>query len=522
MVIVRIAIFIASVLALLAYNVPIAGADAPLVVAKYYAWFDQNSWDPARLSDMPVARYISADRPTMERQVREAKSAGIDVFSLNWYGPNNPTDSNLQTLLSVAAANNFTVSADMDMTSPLINNPGDVVNCLNYLKRYFSDGSWLRYSGKPVFFFYATRKYDVETWANIRSLVDPAREAVWIGEGDIFTYLRVFDGIYPYSVAWASDPGAQNIKFSRWAAAYPGKLWIATVMPGYDDTGVIGRSGTFARARDDGAYYRKAWEGAIASEPVMVSITSWNEWIEGSQIEPSVSYADLYLRITREYSDRYKSTSSASYAMNIGGDFYAQAGQGKGGYWITDEDGMGFWSSFQDLGAVDALGYPSSSRFEMSDGFNYQATQGALLQWRPEQGRAVLANTFQMLEAAGKDGWLDAVKGIPLPIKNDGSGGNWQRAKDTRMGWLTNDAIRNKFLSAGSVDRAIELYGLPMSKPEKRGPFIVQRFQRIAFQLWTDAVAGMPSPGTVVRVLGGDMLKEAGLIPAKAATPVLQ
>ena len=197
---------------------------------------------------------------------------------------------------------------------------------------------------------------------------------------------------------------------------------------------------------------------------------------------------------------------------------YAEAAGGRGRYVIADEGGIGFWNSFNRLGGVDALGYPSSGRFQL-DGFTYQAAQGALLQWRPELGRAVLANTFEMLQDAGKDGWLSEAKGIPAPIADDGSGGDWERAKAARLSWLTNDAIKAKYLSAGSVERAIELYGLPMSKPEKRGPFVVQRFQRIAFQLWVEDVPGMPARGSVVRVLGGDLAKEAGLVPASAAQP---
>ena len=35
----------------------------------------------------------------------------------------------------------------------------------------------------------------------------------------------------------------------------------------------------------------------------------------------------------------------------------------------------------------------------------------------------------------------------------------------------------------------------------------------MAFQLWVDEIAGSPAPGTVIGVLAGDLLKEAGLVP---------
>ena len=196
-------------------------------------------------------------------------------------------------------------------------------------------------------------------------------------------------------------------------------------------------------------------------------------------------------------------------------------------YRVTNDYGIHFADEFARLGGVETLGYPASYRFRRDDGFVYQVTQGALLQWRPEVRRAYLGNTFEMLEKAGFDPWLLDTKGIPLPIKDDGSDGNWEKAKQTRLSWLTNDAIKTKFLGNPnpdqirnwSEDRAIELYGLPMSFPERHGPFITQRFQRVAFQLWVEQVEGMPAVGTVVRVLGGDLLKETCLVPAHALAP---
>lgn len=196
-------------------------------------------------------------------------------------------------------------------------------------------------------------------------------------------------------------------------------------------------------------------------------------------------------------------------------------------YTLTNDGGLRFLGEYQRLGGVATLGYPASHRFQLPDGLTYQATQGALLQWRPELNAAVLANAFEMLESVGKDDWLYAFKGIPRPIQDDRSGGDWQKAKETRLGWLTDEKIKARYLAnpnPGAIanwtlDDSIQLYGLPMSRPERFGPFICQRFQRVSLQLWTEAVAGMPAPGTVVRVLGGDLLKDAGLIPSDALEP---
>jgi hypothetical protein len=226
--------------------------------------------------------------------------------------------------------------------------------------------------------------------------------------------------------------------------------------------------------------------------------------------------------------------NAPDYAVT-GGWFYTQTGGGSGqGYTILDSgvDANGhtikFWSEFKRLGGVATLGYPVGEPYAGSGGFTYQPFQRAVLQWRPELDQSLLSNTFELLQAAGQDDWLASAKGIPKPITDDGSGGDYQKAVATRLGWLTNPQIKATFLanpnpsaiSGWNQDMAIQMYGLPMSQPQQNGPFISQRFQRIAFQLWTDSVSGMPSPGTVVGVLGGDLFKEAGQIPASATQPL--
>jgi hypothetical protein len=517
----RILFLLAALLSLAAPAVPVAhAAGAAPVLAVYYPWYDQATWASGKTSDLPADPYNSDDPAAIQRQVSQAQSAGIDGFELDWWGPNNRTDANLQTLLKVARASNFKVTAYVDLNGPGFNSPADVTNALTYLKHYFADPAWFRYQGRPFVAFYNVAKFPVGSWGSILGQVDPGHEAFWMGEGVDMSYLDVFDGMHGFSFAWAPDPPSALASYAAKVRQHPGKTFMATVMPGYDDTRLGRGAAGFAVDRQNGAYYANFWRGAIATQPAIVSITSWNEWLEGSQIEPSRSYGEAYLHLTKQWADTYRAGAGGGQGSPSGADsaFYTQAGNGAGGYEIANTGGIGFYNAFQQLGGVNALGYPASQRFNQG-GFTYQALQGAVLQWRPEQNGAVLANTFEWFTDAGKDNQLLASSGIPLPIRDDGAGGDFQKAEAVRLSWLTDGAIKTAYLAAGSTDQAVQLYGLPMSKPEKHGPFIVQRFQRIAFQHWTDAVAGMPAPGSVVRVLGGDLAKQQGLIPAEADQP---
>src|SRR5947209_7994827 len=61
--------------------------------------------------------------------------------------------------------------------------------------------------------------------------------------------------------------------------------------------------------REEGALYRALWEQAIADDPDWILISSFNQWHNGTEIEPSVEMGDRYLTLTRELSTRFKKRS---------------------------------------------------------------------------------------------------------------------------------------------------------------------------------------------------------------------
>jgi hypothetical protein len=309
------------VLVLLALAVGVlrpAPADAfgeRLVLAFYYAWFDWSTWDMG-LPDQPVEPYASSDPAAIERHVRQAQQAGIDAFVQSWYGPqveNNQTETNFATLLDVAAGHGFAAAVDFEVTSPFFASQADVVAGLEHLLAVHAQHpAYLHVGGRPVIFFWRQNRYPVESWYAIRDQVDPDRASIWIMEGVDLSYLGPFDGTHLYSVAWDPEPGSTlrrwGDRIRQWNAEHGSvKYWVATVMPGYNDL-VTGRSDAFVRDRAGGAYYRDCWEGAIQSDADWVVITSFNEWLEGSQIEPSLVYGNQYLDLTHELGAVYRSS----------------------------------------------------------------------------------------------------------------------------------------------------------------------------------------------------------------------
>jgi hypothetical protein len=290
-----------------------------LVLAFYYAWFDLTTWQKP-LSDQPAQPYVSTDPAAIERHVREARQAGIDGFVQSWYGPqveNNQTEANFARLLDISAQHGFRAAVDLEVTSPFFHSTTDVVNALNHLLSVHAQHpAYLRVNGKPVVFFWRQGQYSIETWNSIRAQVDPGRSSIWITEGTDPSYLGPFDGLHLYSVAWSADPAGVlagwGDRVREWGAAQgASKTWVATVMPGYDDLNT-GRGDAFVRSRAGGEYYRQCWNGAISSAADWVVITSFNEWREGTMIETSAGYGDLYLNLTAELAAAYRQGAPAA------------------------------------------------------------------------------------------------------------------------------------------------------------------------------------------------------------------
>lgn len=283
----------------------------PRVFAFYYAWFDEQTWTPDHVADMPAEPYVSRDPGAMARHIDQANGAGIDSFVVSWLGPGNPTDERFRVLLDIAGGKGF--SAAIDFEANRYGSRDALINALVVVRdQIMPHGAYSRVNGKPILFFWREQVRSVDDWAAIRNQVDPNHDQIWIAEGVNIAYQRVFDGHHLYSIAWSPDV---NHTLSDWSnrvrRAGADKFWVATVMPGYDDTRTT-RADRFARDRRNGDFYRETWNAAIATRPDLVVITSFNEWVEGSMIEPSVTYGNQYLDLTRELSAQFKSSAPPS------------------------------------------------------------------------------------------------------------------------------------------------------------------------------------------------------------------
>ena len=192
------------------------------------------------------------------------------------------------------------------------------------------------------------------------------------------------------------------------------------------------------------------------------------------------------------------------------GRFYTEPdGNGRGFGIRNYANGPRFLDAFERYGGLAVMGYPLSRPWIGPGGFVYQLTQRALMQWSPLENAVRLANLFELLREDGLD---DTLYARSIPRSEHDASATFDAARRVRMRWLTDPAITRAFVAnrirPGSVEAGIELHGLPMSRPETFGPFVVQRFQRTAMQHWVEQVDGGLPVGTVVLMNSGDHYKD--------------
>jgi glycoprotein endo-alpha-1,2-mannosidase len=279
---------------------------------------DSNKQTISNTAHYPVqGAYDSMDPALLDAQLDLAQSAGVTGFIASWWGQGKYEDHAIPVLLESAAKKHFKISIYWEKAPGHgdAQIDGAVSDLVHLLTRYGKNEAFLKADGIPVIFVYERVMKDVPeaSWPAIFSKTKAkAGPFVLIADKYEENYTRLFGGLHRYNISWAA-PGRTPDQIREWAARYDSegvklarkrsRISCVTVIPGYDDTKVNepGRNAD----RQDGQVYQVLWEEAIKSKPDWVLINSWNEWHEGTEIEPSVEYRDQFIKLTAEYVPRF-------------------------------------------------------------------------------------------------------------------------------------------------------------------------------------------------------------------------
>eukprot|EP00759_Apiculatamorpha_spiralis_P033983 PhF_6_TR35076/c0_g1_i1/m.51118/K15538/MANEA; glycoprotein endo-alpha-1,2-mannosidase len=275
--------------------------------------------------------YSSRSKTVIEEHMKYFVRARIGVSVISWYPPgkadNNgtPSDSLVPVILDLALAYDVKIAFHSE---PYKERNGDsFASDIRYLvDTYGNHPATYKIDNKIVMYVYDAYHTPIQEWNRVlASLNSDKRYGVFsivllLQEAELDNYVRGsrFDGVYTYfasnTFTFGSNTGNWNI--IQQLCKQHKKVFIPSVGPGYDDTRVRPWNGENIHYRRIGEYYNQSFGAAVSAGVSAISITSFNEWHEGTQIEPAVpkqTYSDynpqspfFYLDVTADWAEKLK------------------------------------------------------------------------------------------------------------------------------------------------------------------------------------------------------------------------
>ncbi|HUQ23613.1 MAG TPA: hypothetical protein VM049_11440 [Gaiellaceae bacterium] len=244
----------------------------PQLDGAFAHWQQGGSSPPATLaSGFYPARgpYSSADALVVDAQMGEIAAAGIGSVIVSWWGRGSVEDRQLPQVLAAARAHGLSVAAHLEPYE------GRTVASAG------QDIDYLRAFGITDFYVWASAALPDAEWADLNARLSGVRTFANTNLAGRAAAGR-FNGLYTYDVLLFDGrlfPRLCN------QARHLGLLCAPSVGPGYDARRATGD--VRVRPRRNGATYDSMWDGAVRARADLITITSYNEWHEGTQIEPA-------------------------------------------------------------------------------------------------------------------------------------------------------------------------------------------------------------------------------------------
>ena len=213
--------------------------------------------------------YSSADSLVVDAQMREIADAGIGVVITSWWGRSSREDRRLPLVLGAARRHGLQVAVHVEPYR------GRTVASTE------ADIAHLRGLGISDFYVWASSELPSAEWASMNGRLEGVRVFANTNLAGLAA-AGGFDGLYTYDVLLFD-----GVLFPRLCkqARQLNLLCAPSVGPGYDARRAT--ADLRVKPRRDGARYDGMWRGAVRAKADQVTITSYNEWHEGTQIEPA-------------------------------------------------------------------------------------------------------------------------------------------------------------------------------------------------------------------------------------------
>lgn len=302
-------------------------AQRPLIVAHYMPWFvakpsspvwgwhwTMNAFDPERITDGKrqiashyyplIGPYDSGDPAVIEYHLLLMKLAGIDGIIVDWYGLSDLYDypvvhQNTLSLFKQAAKISMKVGICYeDQTIQQLVKAGKLAadERVAHVKRevewmrqhWFSAPVYLKLNNKPVLLSFGSSGLTDTEWEQV--LAPQADPLLYLSEHKRRSVAAgTFDWPQPQLGLAGVDRYYQSMQ--------PVQVSVPTVFPRFHDIYKEGKAQEgYPQISDDGGQtfavtFERAWKSGVP----LVQIATWNDWGEGTGIEPTqeFGYRDL-------------------------------------------------------------------------------------------------------------------------------------------------------------------------------------------------------------------------------------
>jgi hypothetical protein len=432
-----------------------ARSDTP-IMALYYSNYNIGNWTYDAMSDIAAPKYSSGSHEAMDRHIEQAYTAGIDAFICNWRGPDDQSDGRCRGLQKRIEASEydsmrivFQIELSADSDEDLLD-PDGLAKALRKLEEVTQRSSYMRFQGKPLFIFINPVYFgNAEDWRRFRNQVDLYRTQFWLTattiqalQDDVFSYLDVFDGTYSYEL----NPSPHNAmatyayRLNQYNNAHQEhKPFIAMVMPGYDDRRINPQG--MVIERNNGLYYQTSWQAVKQRSPAAIILNSFNDFYQGTHIEPSEVYATGYLGLTQDLIDDFFSTRPTQ-TRDV--SYMPETGHYLGGAFRT------YW---QNNNGLQRFGYPITEEYiRESDGKIVQYFERARFELLVSNGQPVVE-----LGLLGKEYVALYDRDFPKPAP-------FMSTSTARYFPETGYSIQGHFKTYWETHGGISIFGFPISE----------------------------------------------------------
>ncbi|MGO9570604.1 MAG: hypothetical protein ACLP5H_23990 [Desulfomonilaceae bacterium] len=285
----------------------------------FYPWYHKKKWDEAPVPHHPLrGLYDSRDPEILTWQMDLIQRCGFDyvVFEFVPLKDWNFGHCAMAIEKAISCLRDLNMKWAFMVDGAVIPPSDHRIYDIEAMIRYIENCEWgdalIRgKSGKPLWLSYAPlpheaaylqQEFDAYEW----------RFPVWVrhwGEPDeqfALPAFRDFGAEAQANRVSVFDSLVKRHYIAFWESADTSHNFdgFCSVMPGYSDM-LLKRNPQLAPEvdRQDGVTLMKQFQSAVETEPDHILVYSWNEYFEGSNIEPTLEYDFTYAQIVRDLID---------------------------------------------------------------------------------------------------------------------------------------------------------------------------------------------------------------------------